>query len=77
MQRVFEEICAKEDFDQFLQDTLDRISAIESLGRTRELTLKDLWNKGQYEIQTKDPKGKPQGSILFQTVPKKEDAEDD
>ena len=77
MQRAFEEICAKEGFDQFLEDTLDRISAIESLGRTRELTLKDLWNKGQYEIQSKDAKGKPQASILFQTVPKKDDQDED
>lgn len=30
-------------FDEYLEATLDRISAIESLGRTRELTIKDLW----------------------------------
>ncbi|KAI4723624.1 hypothetical protein E4T48_00141 [Aureobasidium sp. EXF-10727] len=43
MMNAFREICAEEGFDEYLQATLDRISAIESLGRTRELTIKDLW----------------------------------
>lgn len=77
MQRAFEEICAKHGFDEFLQATLDRISAIESLGRTRELTLKDLWDKGQYEIQSKNSKGQLQASTIFQAVPKEDDGDGD
>lgn len=42
MMNVFRETRAGEGFDEYLQATLDRISAIESLNRTRELTLKDL-----------------------------------
>ena len=50
MQRAFREICSEEGFAQFLQDTIDRISDIESLGRTRELVAKDLVLGGKYKI---------------------------
>lgn len=50
MHRAFKEICAEPGFRQFLQDTLDRIAAIESLGRTRELVAKDLVLGGKYRI---------------------------
>ncbi|KAI4869825.1 hypothetical protein F4820DRAFT_455524 [Hypoxylon rubiginosum] len=50
MHRAFKEICAEDGFRQFLQDTLDRIAAIESLGRTRELVAKDLVLGGKYHI---------------------------
>ena len=53
MQNAFREICNEEGFDEFLQATLDRISAIESLGRTREIVAKDLIN-GKYKIKTKE-----------------------
>jgi hypothetical protein len=71
MMSAFREICAEEGFDQFLRDTLDRIAAIESIGRTRELTLKDLWteqrgdHRAKYEIVTKDNKGKVTGRVEF------------
>lgn len=42
MMNAFREICDGEGFDDYLQATLDRISVIESINRTRELTLKDL-----------------------------------
>lgn len=51
MQNAFREICAEEGFDEHLQATLDRISAIESLGRTREIVAKDLVS-GTYKIKT-------------------------
>lgn len=51
MHRAFKEICAEPGFDEFLEDTIERISAIESLGRTRELVAKDLVLGGQYEIE--------------------------
>jgi len=50
MHRAFREICAIPGFRQFLEETMDRISAIESLGRTRELVAKDLVLGGKYEI---------------------------
>ncbi|MCJ1336576.1 hypothetical protein MMC09_001853 [Bachmanniomyces sp. S44760] len=50
MQNAFREICGQEGFAEFLQATLDRIAAIESLGRTRELVAKDLVGGGRYVI---------------------------
>ncbi|KAI1139356.1 hypothetical protein F5Y05DRAFT_412456 [Hypoxylon sp. FL0543] len=50
MHRAFKEICSEPGFGQFLQDTLERIAAIESLGRTRELVAKDLVLGGKYRI---------------------------
>lgn len=50
MHRAFREICAEPGFRQFLDDTNERIAAIESLGRTRELVAKDLVLGGKYEI---------------------------
>ncbi|MCJ1313206.1 hypothetical protein MMC25_006883 [Agyrium rufum] len=57
MQRAFREVCGEPGFDEFLQNTLDRISAIESLGRTREIVAKDLVEGGKYQILVKDKKG--------------------
>jgi hypothetical protein len=51
MHHAFREICATEGFRDLLEATLDRISAIESLGRTRELVAKDLVLGGRYEIK--------------------------
>ncbi|KAI1112431.1 hypothetical protein F5Y14DRAFT_422175 [Nemania sp. NC0429] len=69
MHRAFKEICAEEGFRQFLQDTLQRIADIESLGRTRELVAKDLVLGGQYEI-SRPPVSK--NSISVTLEPKKE-----
>ena len=55
MHRAFREICAEPGFRAFLADTLDRIAAIESLGRTRELVAKDLVHGGRYEY-ARDPR---------------------
>lgn len=51
MHLAFQEICAQPGFAQHLDNTIERISAIESLGRTRELVAKDLVLGGQYEIE--------------------------
>jgi hypothetical protein len=75
MMNAIREICAEEGFDEYLQATLDRISAIESVNRTRELTLKDIWieqagqQRGSYEVVTKDAKGKKVGSLEFSVKP--------
>ncbi|KAK3050507.1 hypothetical protein LTS18_012563 [Coniosporium uncinatum] len=68
MQNAFREICAREGFADHLEATLVRISAIESLGRTRELTIKDLWNGGQYTIAVKGPRG-AEKEVSFLRVP--------
>ena len=57
MQNAFREICSEEGFDDFLEATLDRISAIESLGRTRELVAKDLVGGAEYKIKGRPDRG--------------------
>ena len=49
MQNAFRQICSEPGFEEHLQATLERISAIESLGRTREVVAKDLVS-GKYKI---------------------------
>ncbi|KAF7562374.1 hypothetical protein G7046_g1731 [Stylonectria norvegica] len=51
MHIAFQEICAEPGFRKHLDDTIQRIADIESLGRTRELVAKDLVLGGQYEIE--------------------------
>ncbi|KAH8904531.1 hypothetical protein BR93DRAFT_939625 [Coniochaeta sp. PMI_546] len=51
MHRAFKQIVAEPGFREHLQATIDRIAAIESLGRTRELVAKDLVLGGKYEIR--------------------------
>ncbi|KAL8682329.1 MAG: hypothetical protein Q9186_001605 [Xanthomendoza sp. 1 TL-2023] len=55
MLNAFRQICSEEGFEEHLQATLDRISAIESLGRTREIVAKDLI-ENIYQIQGKPDK---------------------
>lgn len=56
MQNAFRQICEEEGFEEHLQATLDRISAIESLGRTREIVAKDLVG-GKYKIHGSSNRG--------------------
>jgi len=72
MMHAFREICAEEGFDDYLQATLDRIGDIESLGRTRELTIKDLWEGGKYNVKMIDPRGRENGGLTFQVAEKEE-----
>jgi hypothetical protein len=71
MQNAFREICDQEGFEELLQATLDRIGAIESLGRTRELVAKDLWGHGKYSMTVRNPKGSVEKSVSFEAVPEK------
>ncbi|KAI0141617.1 hypothetical protein GGR57DRAFT_402932 [Xylariaceae sp. FL1272] len=48
MQNAMREVCSQEGFDKLLRATLDRLDEIESLGRTREIVLKDLTEDGEY-----------------------------
>jgi hypothetical protein len=74
MMNAFRQICNEEGFAELLEATLERIGDIESLGRTREITIKDLWNNGKYNVQMRDAQGKPAGSLTFHV--KSEDDED-
>lgn len=65
MQRAFRAICSREGFDDHLEKTLTRIGDIESLGRTRELTIKDLWDQGKYKVVVRDNKGRESGTVEF------------
>ena len=75
MMNAFRKICSQPGFSEHLDATLDRISAIESLNRTRELTLKDLWTiqtgeqRGHYAIAYKDGKGRTLSSTEFSVAP--------
>ncbi|KAG5418771.1 hypothetical protein I9W82_003489 [Candida metapsilosis] len=51
MMRAFHEIASQPHFDELLQDTIDRVGDIESLGRTREVVLKDLNLGSRYILQ--------------------------
>lgn len=76
MQRAFNEICAEPGFEKFLEATLDRIGDIESLGRTKELTFKDLWDGGKYKLTTRNKAGEERGSVEMETVEKPEEDDD-
>lgn len=52
MHCAFREICSQPGFNKHLENTIQRIADIESLGRTRELVAKDLVLGGEYEIKT-------------------------
>jgi hypothetical protein len=70
MQRAFNEICSEPGFEKFLDATLERIGAIESLARTKELTFKDLWEGGKYRVTTRDVRGREMGVVEMETVAK-------
>jgi len=74
MYRAFKEICSEPGFRQFLEDTLQRIADIESLGRTRELVAKDLVLGGKYELHTTPGRN---GKIEVTLKQKDEDESDD
>ncbi|KAI0486976.1 hypothetical protein F4859DRAFT_322761 [Xylaria cf. heliscus] len=74
MHQAFKEICAEPGFGQFLEDTLQRISDIESLGRTRELVAKDLVLGGKYEISKAPDRS---GKVEVTLKQKEEDDDDD
>ncbi|KIW88725.1 uncharacterized protein Z519_10771 [Cladophialophora bantiana CBS 173.52] len=83
MMNAFKEICAEPGFNDYLEATLDRISAIESINRTKELTFKDLWieqkgeQRGKYSFVTKDARGRETGTIEMRVHPDKPPEEDD
>ncbi|KAF2718258.1 hypothetical protein K431DRAFT_322523 [Polychaeton citri CBS 116435] len=77
MMNAFREVCSMPGFSDHLEATLTRISDIESLGRTKELTIKDLWKKdSKYRVKTFDYKGRETGGMTFQADPCREEVEE-
>lgn len=76
MMNAFREICSQPGFDEFLEATLTRIADIESLGRTRELTIKDLWNGGKYRVEMEGLRGQAAGSLTFAVASKEGEGEE-
>lgn len=74
MMQAFHEIADMPGFDELLAETQQRVSDIESLGRTRELVAKDLVLNGTYKIDMKTEKGSALVSLLQQ---EEEDDDDD
>lgn len=75
MQIAFREVATEEGFDEYLDDTLQRISDIESLGRTREITIKDLWDGGKYNMVVKNKMGRVEKIIAFDVEKGKKEKE--
>ncbi|KAH8819733.1 hypothetical protein F5884DRAFT_744127 [Xylogone sp. PMI_703] len=75
MQQAFRSICAEEGFAEHLEGTLQRISDIESLGRTREIVAKDLVQGSKYKILMKDAGWKQ--TLAEVSLEEKEDEEKD
>jgi hypothetical protein len=77
MQRAFKAICSEKGFDKHLEATLQRISDIESLGRTREIVAKDLVLGGKYSIVMRDGqrRGEKVTEVTLEEKPEEEDGE--
>ncbi|KAL7271968.1 hypothetical protein RUND412_005244 [Rhizina undulata] len=65
MQNAFRKVVNEPGFAEYLDQTLQRIGDIESLGRTRELTIKDLWYGGKYNLAVKNHKGHLEKTVSF------------
>lgn len=72
MFHAFKEIVSMPGFNELLNQTLSRVDAIESLGRTRELVAKDLVLGGKYLIQKVDGK-----DAISLDAPAEDDDDDD
>ncbi|KAI0008850.1 hypothetical protein F4779DRAFT_418778 [Xylariaceae sp. FL0662B] len=71
MQNAMREVCNLKGFDKHLRETLDRLDEIESLQRTRELTLKDLREDGEYRATIrKGSEASPDTVISLKVLPK-------
>ncbi|RFU33485.1 hypothetical protein B7463_g2892, partial [Scytalidium lignicola] len=75
MQQAFRSICAEEGFSEHLENTLQRISDIESLGRTREIVAKDLVQGAKYKFLMKD--GDWRQTVTEVSIEQKDDDEED
>ncbi|KAK8007736.1 subtilisin-like protein [Apiospora arundinis] len=76
MQNAMRDVCGRPGFDEQLQATLDRLDEIESLARTREVTLKDLREDGEYRAVVQTLGGKEASVVSFKAVNKEEAKKD-
>ncbi|KAF3904363.1 hypothetical protein AA313_de0208505 [Arthrobotrys entomopaga] len=70
-------VCKDPRFNKLLEDSLERIGDVESLGRTREITLKDLWESGKYEFTMRNAKGYTDKIISFTATPAEKEKDGD
>lgn len=63
MMRAFHEIASQPKFDEFLEDSLERVADIESLERTREIVIKDLSLGSRYILNKSDDKNRFEFSV--------------
>lgn len=70
MMRAFHEIASQPHFDLLLDETVERVAGIESLGRTREIVMKDLTLGDTYEVIPKD------GKFIMEMAKKATDEDD-
>jgi hypothetical protein len=70
-QNAFREVSSQLGFEQQLQDIPDWLHEVESLGRTRELTLKEIVKEGIVQIRVVEGMGDGQGGMFvnIKTVP--------
>lgn len=66
MMHAMREVVAEPGFEEYLEATLTRIADIESLGRTREISIKDLWYGGRYNFKVRDAKGRVEKLVSFE-----------
>lgn len=64
MQNAFRTVCSQPGFDEHLQETLDRLDELESLARTRELTVKDLWGNKGFRAVVESKKGENKDMVV-------------
>lgn len=70
MQNAFRDVCKQEGFEELLEETMERLDQLESLARTREITVKDLWGEGKYQAVVEN--GGPKGMVVsLRAIPPK------
>ncbi|RYP16710.1 hypothetical protein DL765_004946 [Monosporascus sp. GIB2] len=74
MQNAFRAVCSQPGFDEHLRATMDRLDELESLARTRELTIKDLWGNKGFRAVVESSKGGHEEMVIsirgFSSKPK-------
>ena len=73
MQNAFRDVCSQEGFEKLLRETMERLDELESLARTRELTMKDLWGEGRYQAVVESGDRQKDVVISFQAIPPSSD----
>lgn len=67
MQNAFRAVCSDPAFEEHLEATTERLDELEGLGRTTELTMKDLVS-GQYAVIAKGMKGQEDTAFVVKKM---------